>query len=406
MIDKIHKKPASVDENSVHELLSILKTQTNRPVFFIGYGAAEAIDAIMVLVELTGAVFVTTPDAKGLINPLHNAYCGVFGLGGHDSAVDALQFNKGITLAFGSDFGEFSSNHWSDTLLNEKLIHIDDTPENLLRSPMARLHVHGRILYICNKLIRQLLVSSKPLSITNPSSLTRKNHLNPNIILKEPEKYMSDASPIKPQRLMKELSERFPPNTRFLADAGNSMMWAPHYLQPQNRRAQQHHPPYKPQKERRSGCVNWLKLTLNFAPMGWAIGASIGVARGNSCCPTVCITGDGAYLMSGQEIAIAAQEKLPVIFVILNDSAYGMVMHGQRISGAEPIGFKLQTVSFAKLVDAMGIQSHTIKSPDDFDSIEFEKIVSHKGPTLLDVCIDKEEVPPMVSRLQSLGSIQ
>ena len=405
LANKIHKKLSIIDEDSVEELVFILEGLNDRPVFFIGCGAAEAIEAIMMLVDLTGALFVTTPDAKGLINPLHHAYRGVFGLGGHESASDTLQFNSGITMAFGSSFGEFASNRWSETLLNEKLIHIDDSSDNLLRSPMARLHVRGRILTICNRVIEQLLLRSKQLSIAAPSPLVKEQQ-NPNIMLQEPEKYASDATPIKPQRLMKELSERFPPNTRFLADAGNSMIWAPHYLQARNRREQQRYRPCEHRKDRRSGSGNWLRLTLNFAPMGWAIGAAVGVARGNSHCPTVCITGDGAYLMSGQEITIAAQEKLPVIFVILNDGVYGMVMHGQRLAGAEPIGFKLKAVNFAKLAEAMGIASHIIQSPDDFDRINLHKILSRKGPTLLDVRIDKEEVPPLASRLKSLGSIQ
>jgi len=56
------------------------------------------------------------------------------------------------------------------------------------------------------------------------------------VTLDASEQYESDATPIKPQRLMHELSRRFPPSTRFLADAGNSMTWAVHYLQPRNRR--------------------------------------------------------------------------------------------------------------------------------------------------------------------------
>lgn len=398
--DKLDRNLSSMDEDSVDELVTILRDH-DKPVFFIGSGAVESIDAIMLLADITHALFVTTPDAKGLINPLHKSYRGVFGLGGHDSAIDTIQHNRSVTLAFGTGFGEFSSNNWSESLLNEQLVHIDDTSDNLLRSPMAKLHVHGRILTICNRLIDQLLLAPRKESGGDKSLLVPET-LNPYVSLQEPDKYHSDAVPLKPQRLMKELSERFPPNTRFLADAGNSMMWAPHYLQPQNRREQQLYN----KTERRSSNASWLRLTLNFAPMGWAIGAAVGVARGNPDCPTVCITGDGSYLMSGQEITIAAQEQLPVVFVILNDGVYGMVMHGQRLAGAEPICFNLQAVNFCDLAKAMGINAHIIESPDDFTQSLMDDILSRKGPTLLDVRIDREEMPPMVSRLKTLGSIQ
>ncbi|MBL1261598.1 MAG: hypothetical protein COB33_013840 [Thiotrichaceae bacterium] len=57
--------------------------------------------------------------------------------------------------------------------------------------------------------------------------------------------------------------------------------------------------------------------------------------------PIACITGDGSYLMSGQEITVAVAEQLPVIFVVLNDGCLGMVKHGQALGGGEPIGFQL-----------------------------------------------------------------
>ena len=100
----------------------------------------------------------------------------------------------------------------------------------------------------------------------------------PGVTPQSPEKYHCEASPIKPQRLMKELSHRFPPSTRFVADAGNSMMWAPHYLQPANRRATGNVRPIDVPC-RRSRTSSWLRMTLEFAPMGWAIGAAVGIAR-------------------------------------------------------------------------------------------------------------------------------
>ena len=154
--------------------------------------------------------------------------------------------------------------------------------------------------------------------------------------------------------------------------------------------------------ERRHDHAGWLRVLMDFAPMGWAIGAAIGVARGNASCPVVCITGDGSYLMNGQEITVAAQEGLTVIFVILNDSALGMVKHGQRLAGAERVAFELPTVNYAMMAQAMGIAGHVIEGPKDFDKLDMNLILTRGGPTLLDIRIDGEEVPPMDLRMQTL----
>jgi len=399
-------EPVLIDERAVQRLKGEL-LHYPRVVFLIGVSCGEAIEAIMQLADLTKSLFVTTPDAKGFINPLHPAYCGVFGFGGHVSANALLASAPDLVLAFGTGFSEFVSGGWCDSLLNDRLVHIDNSEDNLMRSPMAMLHVRGNIFSVCERLI-ELMQAVIPPNIENPwKGLDGIGQYQTGITLQSLESYNSQATPIKPQRLMKTLSERCPPDTRFLADSGNSMVWTAHYLQPRNRRMERslsHVDGQMP--EQRSGNASWLRVMMDFCPMGWAIGAAVGIARGNLLCPVVCITGDGAFLMSGQEITVAATEGLTVVFVVLNDSALGMVMHGQRLAQAEPIGYELPQVDYAKLAEAMGIPGHVIHSPQELDNLDFESILQRKGPTLLDVRVDAEEVPPMMLRMKTLGSMK
>lgn len=397
------QKPSLIDEEAIRELHGDI-CHAPRIVFLIGSACGDAIEAIIRLVERTGARFITTPDAKGLINPLHPSYCGVFGFGGHSSADELLADTPDLLLAFGTGFAELIGGNRCDALLGEHLVHIDSSEENLLRTPMARQHVRGRIRSVCQRLLEML--------DADPGAITRREpdaSLSPEqsrIAFHRPEAMDSDAVPIKPQRLMKMLSERCPPTTRFFADIGNSMVWAAHYLNLRDRRhqpARQENPDILRQ---RSGTANWLRLIMEFCPMGWAIGAAIGTARGNPRCPVVCITGDGAYLMSGQEITVAAQERLPVVFVVLNDAAYGMVKHGQRLANAEQIGTELPQIDYRKLAEAMGIPGHVIESPQDLEALDFPALFERNGPTLLDVRVDPDEVPPMSLRMQALGTLK
>lgn len=291
-------------------------------------------------------------------------------------------------------------------MLNNRLIHIDSSDDHLMRSPMAKLHVRGRIFTVCERLIELL----QPVCYARANKIDAQ--LDPERFMVEPDKYESDATPIKPQRLMRELTRRFPASTRFVADAGNSTAWAVHYLTHDDRRVQtlerrqtREERRTEVASDRRSENANWLRVIMDFAPMGWAIGAAVGIAQGQPNCPVVCLTGDGSYLMSGQEITVAAEQGLNVIFVILNDAAYGMVKHGQRLAGAESIGWQLPTVNYAKLAEALGVPGYVIESPDDFDKVDFDAILNRKGPTLLDIRIDGEEVPPMSLRMQTLGSV-
>lgn len=399
-LDSLLHRAALVDEALVQALCAEVK-QARRIVIIIGGGhsCGESIEAIIKLAEMTDSRFVTSPDGKGLVNTRHRLYRGVFGFAGHLTADLALQDEPDLILAIGTSLGEWTSGAWSANVLNQRLIHIDSSEEHLLRSPMARLHVRGRIRSVCERLIELL-------GETGPQAVAKIGLKNPEYMLHETAKFVSDATPIKPQRLMRELSRRCPPSTRFYADAGNSTAWAIHYLQPHDRReARQHdYAALNGGDRRRRDDAGWLRVLMDFAPMGWAIGAAVGGARGNPACPTVCITGDGSYLMNGQEISVAAVEQLTVIFVILNDSSLGMVKHGQRLAGAEPIAFELPFVDYRMQAESMGIPGFVINSPADMDVLDMDAIMTRKGPTLLDVRIDGEEVPPMNLRMKTLGT--
>lgn len=406
------RKPSLVDEEMVRALFVSLQS-ARKMTLIIGGDCGEAIDAIIHFAEMTDSCFVTTPDAKGLINPHHVLYRGVFGFAGHRSAQDALNDNNDLILAIGTSLREWTSAAWSNAVLNRNLVHIDATDEHLKHSPMARQHVRGRIRTVFERLLDLMHIEQEALGM--PWSPAVGGHVKPGAIsLRSPEKLQSEATPIKPQRLMAELSKRCPPTTRFVADAGNSTAWAIHYLESRNNRrlglvpqsGESIVPEVAANKawcgERRHDHAGWLRVLMDFAPMGWAIGAAVGIARGKPDCPVVCITGDGSYLMNGQEITVAAQEGLTVIFVILNDAALGMVKHGQRLAGAERIAFELPQVDFALMAKAMGVPGHVIESPEDFDRLDMNEILKRKGPTLLDIRIDGEEVPPMDLRMQTL----
>jgi len=376
-----------IDQFEVSDLLKELAA-AQRVLLLLGEGCGRAIEQIMEFAEILQAPIISGPAGKRWVDHQHPLYRGVLGFAGHQSARDSLLDQRtDLILAIGTRLGEMVFGGFEeDEKVNAKLIHIDENRENLYHSPLARLHVCGQLKTVFTVLNKELQATreGRPILVASPKYELEKCHLpNPAIVLKEPGKCCSEAVPLKPQRLMRELSRRLPDDTRVFVDAGNSWCWATHYLQ-----------------LHKSGLY---RVGMGFGSMAWAIGASVGSAIGSPGFPTVCITGDGSFLMSGQELTVAVQEKLPVVFVILNDQTLGMVKHGQRLGGAEEIAYELPPVDFALMARAMGAEGITITSPADLMAIDFEKICRHPGPTLLDVHIDPEEVPPMGARMKTLG---
>jgi acetolactate synthase I/II/III large subunit len=385
-------KPSLFDTAAVTQLTKEIE-QCKSPVFLIGDEAAEAIGLILSLAMQLNADIIVTPQGKGLVSPYHPLFRGVIGIAGHRDARQLMKDPKVDRIfIIGADLGQWATSGWDLQLFSKRIIHIEESEINFAKTPMATLHVRGRIETIFETVLDQLNGEREP-NVTvdaekNSKSIERKRSFS----LDDEESYTSDAVPLKPQRLMRELPNIFPAHTHYLADVGNSFAWAIHYLHPYDRRI-------SGKRDARGGLF---RATLDFAPMGWAIGSAVGTAFAHPGEPVVCITGDGSMLMSGQEITVAIQEQLPVVFVILNDSAFGMVKHGQRLTGAEPVAFDLPRIDFAAMAKAMGAEAHIIAAADDLVSLDGQAICQRKGPTLLDVRIDPEAVPPIGGRTDFL----
>ena len=412
-----------VDNESISILVNKL-LESRKTVFLIGEGASAAIDNILTVALMLDASIVTTPHGKGLISPYHPQFCGVIGFCGHKSAMKMIDRDDvDLIVAIGTSLQETATNAWTVVqTIGKRMIHIDESEANLMRSPLAQLHVQGNINKTVIQVLEKLRVNSTMDGVVdsinhNPVDLSKLVKIQdaPRLQLEqdEIEKTRSNATPIKPQRLMNLLPKLFPAGTRYLCDSGNSMAWSIHYLHPHDRRVGNRRDTFEmdaiDQTSRRSGRretsggIFW--TCLEFGSMGWAIGSSIGTALACPNSPTVCITGDGSMLMSGGDVTVALQEKLNIVFVILNDSEYGMVKHGQRLGSGEPIGYSLPKIDFVKWGKSMGIPGYRIHSPKDLEKLDISKVLTQVGPKIFDVYVDPDEVPPIKNRLQALGTV-
>ena len=379
---------ASLDNAALNRLwaeLSAVLEHKGRIVLLVGSNGAGAGPELTRFAELTGAEIITTPRGKPVINPYHPLARGVFGCSGHASARRALAHEAvKLVLAVGSNLSEWSTSKWDPLLMNSKLVHIHSDRACFSRSPMARLHVLGTIAAIFSQLnarIEGLQGAEESLpgsgQIHAPDPEVQAGYLPSGIEVLNPDccKPAAGDKLLKAPQVFAELIRRLPQETRFFIDNSNSVPWSIHYF-------------FHPMMEN-------YHLSIEFATMAWAVGAAIGGAFANRRAPSVCIAGDGCYLMSSQEITVAVEQRLPVIFAVLNDQAYGLIKHGHRIHGREQVDFSIPPVDFAMMARATGAEAHTIRMAGDFELIDWQALATRQGPTLLEILIDPEELPPL-----------
>jgi acetolactate synthase-1/2/3 large subunit len=98
--------------------------------------------------------------------------------------------------------------------------------------------------------------------------------------------------------------------------------------------------------------------------------------------------------MTGQELATAAQFKLPIIVLVFNNSIYGTIrMHQEREYPARVIGTDLVNPSFAALADAYHCFGATVHKTSEFEAA-FEEALASGKPALIEIITDPEAISP------------
>jgi acetolactate synthase-1/2/3 large subunit len=112
----------------------------------------------------------------------------------------------------------------------------------------------------------------------------------------------------------------------------------------------------------------------------------------------VSFSGDGCFLMNGQELATAVQYNAGVIFVVVNNGMYGTIrMHQEKNYPAHVHGTDLVNPDFAALARAYGAMGEIVEDTAQFAGA-FDRALAHtnggKGPALLELRIDPQAITP------------
>jgi benzoylformate decarboxylase len=125
--------------------------------------------------------------------------------------------------------------------------------------------------------------------------------------------------------------------------------------------------------------------------IGWGIAAAVGVQLAQPQRRAVAIVGDGSAMYSIQALWSAANQKLPVIFVICNNGGYRILkqrlkaFHGdERFIGMD---FQDPAIDVAGLARSFGVRAHRIEDGAAFDAM-FAEALAISEPVLLDVVVD------------------
>ena len=123
--------------------------------------------------------------------------------------------------------------------------------------------------------------------------------------------------------------------------------------------------------------------------LGWALPAAVGVALGDSSRKVIALLGDGSSLYTIQGLWTAAQQRLPITFVILNNSGYAAVKSlGARMGIPQMPGSDVSGIDFVEVARGFGCQASRVERAEELAPALRQAYASDQ-PWLVDVRMDR-----------------
>jgi acetolactate synthase-1/2/3 large subunit len=139
------------------------------------------------------------------------------------------------------------------------------------------------------------------------------------------------------------------------------------------------------------------QLAPRSGAMGYGVPAAIAAKLLFPERTVVCLTGDGDFLMSGNELATAVMYEAAIVVIVVNNGMYGTIrMHQERRYPTRVLGTQLVNPDFAAYARAFGAYGETVGTSAGVEAA-FERAVRSGGPALLELRVDRNALTPAVT---------
>lgn len=365
-------KPQSAPQD-IQKAIEIL-SQSKRPVLVAGNGVhlSKSHQQLQELAELWNMPVATSYKGKSAIAETHPLSVGMVGVYGQEAANRSVG-EADTVVVVGAKLTPQDTVRERPSIfnpLNQKIIQIDIDDRNAGWTFPVDLGLIGD----AGSILSQLVEASQPVAANSASDRKEWADALPQrkqdgSFYEDPAMHQ-DSSPVTPQRLVALLHENMSADAIFALDAGNNRTWMAHFYQARQ--------------------ANTFFSPGGTAGMGWGLPAAVGLKLVYKDRPVVCVTGDGGYMMTVNALSTAVQYDLPIICVVFNDGALGMVRQHQ------PEGRRIASefVTTDNGAVARGFGAFGIQVGDSRDLPDAIRQAQASGlPAVIDVLIDRGPSP-------------
>ncbi len=357
-----------------------LIANASAPVVIAGGGihASDASAALLRFADAAGIPVTTTNMGKGAITETYPLAAGpiasLTGPGSLGRRTRSLVTNADLVLLIGTRTNEDGTDGWRLIPRDAQVLHIDISPEEIGRNYQS---------------VRLLGDARETLNALTDALAGRA--LNPSRSQAELERFiagaweafehdrapwLTDASPIRPERTLAAIQRRLGPDTIVVSDASYASNWIVGQLRTSHPRTR-------------------IISPRGLAGLGWGLPLALGAKLARPASEVIAVVGDGGFGHAWAEMETAVRSDVPVTVVVLNNGVLGYQKDAEKVKfGRYTSSAHLRQVDHALIARAVGAQGRRVMDPRDLDAALAE---AAKAPmlNLLDIITDPGAHPPV-----------
>ncbi len=361
--------PTAVPSRSDAATVVAALTGAERPLVIAGGGVlrAGATALLVQLAERLGLPVMTAFRRHDAFPNDHPLYLGPLSFGAAPVVAERARAAD-VVLALGTRLSEITTLGYTIPGAGATLLQADIAPEVLGQTFPARVAIAADAAAT----VAALLEAGGP-GEPEPARTAANAHDRARYVAgSTPPTGSTVAELVDPALVVAELQRRLPPDAILTSDAGNFWGWFARSF-----------------RFRQPGTL----LGPTSGAMGYAVPAAVAAALVTAGrAPVVALAGDGGFLMTGNELAVAAQLGLKVTCLVFNNALYGTIrLHQERTYPRRVAGTELWSPDFVRYAEAFGGLGVRVERNEEIgDAIA--AALAHPGMAIVEVAVSREAI--------------
>jgi acetolactate synthase I/II/III large subunit len=307
------------------------------PIVLAGHGAARenAQDALIRFSEHLHIPVATTFMGKGVFPDMHPNALGTVGFMHHDYVNFGFDLAD-VLVCVGYDLQEFDPVRINPNA-DKKIIHISSYAAEVDAHYPVAVGIESNLSMALDELAK---------GVRSKEEVKAENRKIVDLLRAELEEGARDDSfPVKPQRIVSDTRLALGDSDIVLVDTGALKMWMARL-----------YPTFKP---------NTCLISNGLSTMAFALPGAIAVKLAYPERKVLAAAGDGGFLMLGSELETAVREHVPIVVLIWEDQAYGLIKWKMDLELGHHSSVDFQNANFVKYAESFGAKGYRISHADE-----------------------------------------